>query len=489
MIASMHPSASGSYPRIGMLINGHWLHPHGPWLDVINPSNEAVIGRVPIATPHDLDAALAGAITGLTIWRSTPPASRAQVMHKAAALLRARVESIAPRIVLELGKTLQEARNETIRAADILDWDAGQALRIYGRINPSVAGWRQMVLRQPIGVVAAFTPWNAPIGSPARKISGAIAAGCSIIIKPAEETPAGACALAECLHDAGLPPGVLNIVFGNPSDISQHLIASSTIRLVTFTGSIAVGRQLALLAAQHMKPTIMELGGHAPVIVCADADPIEVAKLAAAAKFRMAGQICVSPSRFIVHERIYKAFVDAFSLAANSLCVRPGLDEGAQMGALANARRLQATIGLVEDAVNCGARIAAGGKRIGESGFFFQPTVLAEVPTHAKAMSVEPFGPLATVSAFTDLSAAIELANQLHVGLAAYAFTNSLAMAERMADELETGLLSINHFGAAAADMPFGGVQASGFGREGGAESLDAYTTTKMVSVRTSVTA
>jgi succinate-semialdehyde dehydrogenase/glutarate-semialdehyde dehydrogenase len=278
---------------------------------------------------------------------------------------------------------------------------------------------------------------------------------------------------------------VLNLVFGNPADISRHLIASPVVRLVTFTGSIPVGKQLSLLAAQYMKPTIMELGGHAAVIVCGDADPVAVAKLAATAKFRMGGQVCVSPTRFLVQKDIYPAFVEAFGRAASDLRVASGLHADVQMGALANARRLQAISGLVDDAVRCGARVVAGGKRVGERGFFFQPTVLADVPSQAQALSVEPFGPLALVSPFGELDEAIRVANQLHVGLAGYAFTASLATAERLAEQLESGLLSINHFGAAAPDMPFGGVKDSGFGREGGAESLDAYTVTKMVSVRT----
>jgi succinate-semialdehyde dehydrogenase/glutarate-semialdehyde dehydrogenase len=287
--------------------------------------------------------------------------------------------------------------------------------------------------------------------------------------------------------DAGLPPGVLNCVYGRPDAISQALITAPAVRLVTFTGSIAVGKQLSQLAGLHMKPVLMELGGHSPVLVCEDCDPVAVAGLATVAKFRMAGQICVSPTRFIVHERIYAPFVEAFASAARALAVGPGFRAGSTMGALANARRLQAIHSLVQDAVRCGARLAAGGQRIGERGFFYQPTVLADVPERAQAMSVEPFGPLATVSPFKDIDDAIRLANQLQVGLAGYAFTQSLATAERIADEFETGLLSINHFGAAAPDMPFGGLKDSGIGREGGAESLDAYTVTRMVSMRTAI--
>ena len=476
-----------AYPRVAMLINGEWQHSGRETIAVVNPADEQVIGQLPVATAADLDAALDSAERGFAVWRATAPAERAAVMLKAAALLRQRVEMLAPRITMELGKTLDEARYEVLRAADILTWDAGEAMRSYGRIIPSRPGWRHMVLRQPIGVVAAFTPWNAPIGSPARKVSAALAAGCAMVIKPAEETPASACALAECLQDAGLPPGVLNVVFGRPAEIAQHLISSPIVRLVTFTGSVAIGKQLTQLAGQHMKATLMELGGHAAVIVCGDADPRAVARLAVTAKFRMGGQVCVSPTRFLVHKDIYPAFVDAFAGGAAALRVGPGLEKGSQMGALVNGRRLKAMQSLVEDAVSCGARVAAGGKRVGDRGFFFQPTVLSDVPAHANALTQEPFGPLALVMPFADLSEAIRTANQLQVGLAGYAFTNSLANMERIADELESGLLSINHFGAAAPEMPFGGVKDSGFGREGGAESLDAYTITKMVSVHSTI--
>ncbi|MBU1361365.1 MAG: NAD-dependent succinate-semialdehyde dehydrogenase [Gammaproteobacteria bacterium] len=478
-------TAAHEYPEIGLLIDGRWEREAAEHFDVRNPADESIVGRVPVATPADIERSVQAAQRGFEVWRRTAPAERSKLLIRAAALLRERVESIATHITLELGKTLAEARAEVVRAADILEWDANQALRLHGRINPSAPGWRQMVLRQPIGPVAAFTPWNAPIGSPARKVSGALAAGCSVVIKAAEETPAGMQGLAQSLVDAGLPPGVLNCVYGHPDAISRALIESPAIRLVTFTGSIAVGKQLSQLAGAHMKPVLMELGGHSPVVVCDDCDPTAVARLAATAKFRMAGQVCVSPTRFIVHERIYATFVEAFAGFARELSVGPGLVAGTGMGALANARRLEAIERLVQDALDSGARLAAGGRRIGERGFFFEPTVLADVPEHAQAMSVEPFGPLATVSAFTDLDAAIGLANRLQVGLAGYAFTQSLATAERLADELQTGLLSINHFGAAAPDMPFGGLKDSGMGREGGAESLDAYTVTRMVSMRT----
>jgi succinate-semialdehyde dehydrogenase/glutarate-semialdehyde dehydrogenase len=335
-----------------------------------------------------------------------------------------------------------------------------------------------MVLRQPIGLVAAFTPWNAPASSPIRKISGALAAGCSIILKAAEETPGSACAIVECFADAGLPAGVLNLVFGDPAEISNFLIASPIVRLVTFTGSVQVGRHLGELAARHIKPTIMELGGHSPVIICHDADPVSTAKAAAISKFRWAGQIRVSPTRFIVHRTIHDDFLSAFVNATKSIKVGAGTQEGTQMGPLANSRRLGAMEALVRDATNRGATIETGGQRIGNRGFFFEPTVISRVPLDADVLNVEPFGPIAPVVAFDDLDDAIQTANGLPFGLASYAFTQSA--------ETRRGsrIVSINHFGGPAPELPFGGVKESGNGREGGAESLDGYSVIKMVSHR-----
>lgn len=478
--------ATTYYPRIGLFIDGQWDYESPRGNLVRNPSDESVLASSPVASEHDLDRALESAQKGFLLWRDTPPEMRNRVIHKAASLLRERKEEIARIITLELGKPIADSLHEVERACAVMEWDAGEAQRLYGRINPSGPGVQQMVLRQPIGPVAAFTPWNAPLGSPSRKISGALAAGCSIIVKAAEETPGAACAFVQCLTDAGLPPGVLNLVFGDPSQISAHLISSPVVRMITFTGSIAVGKHLSRLAAEKMKPTIMELGGHAPVLVCEDADPVRVGQMAGIAKFRMAGQICVSPTRFIVHEKIYEPFVKAFAEKAAELKVGDGLLPGVQMGPLANARRRDAIEALVEEAVACGARVANGGKRVGNQGFFYAPTVLADVPRTARAMHEEPFGPLGLCVPSASLEDAISLANSLPVGLAGYAFTDSVAAAEQLGRTMECGILSINHFGGPGADMPFGGVKQSGLGREGGHESLDAYTTIKMVSQKTS---
>ncbi len=476
-----HPA----YPRIGLFIDGRWEVDHEGSFEVRNPSDESVLACVPAANAATLDRALAAAQKGFEVWRDTSPEERARLLTRAVALVRERLETLAQIITLELGKPIADSRFEVARTCAIMEWDIGEGLRSYGRINPSGPGMQQLVMRLPIGPVAAFTPWNAPLGSPSRKISGALAAGCSIVVKGAEETPGALCAYAQCFADAGLPPGVLNVVFGDPALISAHLIASPITRLVTFTGSIAVGKHLSTLAAAQMKPAVMELGGHAPVIVCDGVDAAQVGRLAAAAKFRMAGQICTSPTRYIVHEKMYQPFVQAFAEAASAIKVGDGFAAGVQMGPVANRRRLSAIGELVDEAVSAGARIAAGGKRIGDKGFFYAPTVLADVPLTARAMSVEPFGPLGLCVPVPSLDDAIELANSLPVGLSGYAFTNALADAEKLSRGLECGIMSINHFGGPAADMPFGGIKQSGIGREGGHESLDPYTVTKMVSQKT----
>ena len=353
---------------------------------------------------------------------------------------------------------------------------------MYGRVIPSEEGMRHAVLRQPIGPVAAFSPWNFPMSSPARKVAGALSSGCSIILKASEETPAGAVQLVRAFHDAGLPPGVLNLVFGNPAEISNHLIPQSSIRLITFTGSIPVGKTLAEMAGRHMKPAVMELGGHAPVIVCDDVDPVATAATSVAGKSRNAGQVCVAPTRFFVQESIYERFADSFAEKAAQLKIGNGLDPTTQLGPLANSRRIDAMEGLVADAKAKGAKVLAGGQRIGNRGYFFPLTVLADVPDDARAMREEPFGPLAPVNPVRDLDEAIEKANSLPYGLAAYAFTRSANNADRLASEIEAGNLAINHFVASVAETPFGGVKDSGYGREGGTEGLQCYTVAKNVS-------
>jgi succinate-semialdehyde dehydrogenase/glutarate-semialdehyde dehydrogenase len=469
------------YPKIGLFIGGKWIYDREPWLEVRNPSTENVLAPVPKATEDDLANALQAAARGFALWRDTAPHERAGIILKAVGLLRERTDDIAKILTLENGKHLADARAEIERCGNFYEWDAAQSLRTFGLIVPGEPRMQKFILRQPIGPVVAFTPWNVPMSSAARKTSAALASGCSVILKAAEETPGTACALVKCFEDAGLPPGVLNLVFGDPAQISATLIASPVSRLVTFTGSTSVGKHLTQLAAQAMKPVLMELGGNAPVIVGDGVDAAEIGRQAAVAKARASGQICASASRFIVHRNSYDDFVASFADVFNSLKVGDGFAPDVQMGPVANARRLAAAQAMVDDARQRGARVAAGGHRIGNRGYFFAPTVLADVPLDADAMTVEPFGPIAACVPVPDLDEAIAIANGLSVGLAAYAFTNSLEDAERISRTLECGVLSINHFGTPDSDTPFGGVKDSGIGREGGPTSLDAYFLSKTV--------
>jgi succinate-semialdehyde dehydrogenase / glutarate-semialdehyde dehydrogenase len=468
------------YPELKLLINGEWIA--RPGRPVINPADETTIGTVPHATTADLAAAVAAAEQGFKVWRSTSPAKRAEIILKAVAIMRQRVEEMAVAMTLEQGKPIAQSRLEVQRATDIIEWDAQEGRRAYGRIIPSEPGMRHTVLRQPIGPVAAFSPWNFPVSSPSRKVGGALSAGCSIILKASEETPGGAYQLARCFVDAGLPAGVLNLVFGDPATISEYLIPHPSIRLITFTGSIPVGKRLAAMAGQHMKPAIMELGGHAPVIVCDDVDPEAAAAAAVLGKTRNAGQVCVSPTRWFVAEKIHEPFAKAFAEKALNLKIGNGIDPANQMGPLANHRRIEAMTELVADAKAKGAKVLSGGARLANRGYYFPLTVLSDLPDNARAMREEPFGPLALVNPVKNLDEAISKANSLPYGLAAYAFTNSARNVDRLSEEIEAGNLSINHYVASIAETPFGGVKESGYGREGGVEGLQGYTVVKNVS-------
>ncbi|MFE2416698.1 NAD-dependent succinate-semialdehyde dehydrogenase [Streptomyces hokutonensis] len=471
------------YPAVRMYIAGEWCQGGtGRTAPIVNPATEKVIGDVPLATTADLDRALDAATEGFRTWRNTPIAKRSAILHAAADLITERAPEIGRIMAQEQGKPLREGTTEALRTADTLRWHIEDARRAYGRIIPSAPGTVLTVRREPVGPVAAFVPWNFPVGGPNRKLSSALSAGCSIVIKASEETPGTAAALVACYADAGLPAGVLNLVFGEPAEVSAHLIPSPQIRLVAFTGSVPVGKLLAAQAGEVMKPTLMELGGHAPVIVCADADPVKSARKAAQTKFFNAGQVCTSPSRFYVHESIVDAFTAEFVKAAQEVTVGDGLDADTTMGPLANERRLQAMENLVADAVERGAQVLTGGQRLARDGYFYAPTVLTDVPADAKLMHEEPFGPLAPIVPFTDLDETLTLANALPYGLAAYGFTESAATAEKLSDALEAGILSINHCGGSVAEAPSGGVKASGHGREGGPEALDAYLITKRVS-------
>ena len=472
------------YPNVQLHIDGQWTGAaSGRTLEVLNPATGEVNGLLAHAGTDDLDRALAATERGFAAWRKVSAFDRSKLIRKAADLVRERADGIARLMTLEQGKPLAEARMETLFAADIADWFAEEARRTYGRVIPARAeGIYQMSLREPVGPVAAFAPWNFPINQANRKIAISLAAGCSIIVKGPEETPASCAELIRCYVDAGLPPGVVQLVFGTPSEISGYLIPHPTIRKVSFTGSTAVGKQLAAMAGLHMKRVTMELGGHAPAIVFADADVEGAAKQLAAAKFRNAGQVCVSPTRFLVQDGVYEQFVDRFAAIAKGIKVGDGLEAGTQMGPLANARRVTAMEELIGDAVQKGAELRAGGKRIGNKGNFFEPTVLAGTSTEMRVMNEEPFGPLAAVSAFTGMDDLVEEANRLPYGLASYAFTRSAKTTSALASAVEVGMMTINHLGLALPEVPFGGVRDSGYGSEGGAEAIEAYLNIKFVT-------
>ncbi len=453
---------------------------------MLNPATGLAIGSVPHASVSDLDRALDSAQRGFDVWRKISAFDRYKLMRRAAEKLRERVDEISRVLTLEQGKPQAEAKLEVLLGADIIDWFAEEARRSYGRVIPSRSGAvQQTVIKEPVGPVAAFTPWNFPINQAVRKISAAIATGCSVILKGPEETPASCAALVQAYADAGLPSGVLNLVFGVPAEVSSYLITHPFIRKISFTGSTQIGKQLAALAGGHMKRVTMELGGHAPALVFSDADVKESARLLSAAKFRNAGQVCVSPTRFIVHKSVYEEFVDQFASAAKNLVVGNGLDAASQMGPLANHRRIEAMEALVADATSCGARVRTGGKRIGNEGFFFEPTVLTDVPLNARIMNEEPFGPVAPISAFSDLDEAIAEANRLPFGLAAYAYTKSAAVIGAISAGVESGMVSVNHQGLALPETPFGGIKDSGYGSEGGSEAIEAYLNTKFVTQMT----
>jgi succinate-semialdehyde dehydrogenase / glutarate-semialdehyde dehydrogenase len=474
-----------TYPHTQLFIDGQWQDAaDGRSLAVFNPASGQEIGRVAHAGKPDLDRALAAARKGFETWRDTPAAERSKIMRRAAALMRERAGDIAGLLTQEQGKPLAEAKAEAVASADIIEWFAEEGFRVYGRVVPSRnLAVRQLVVKDPVGPVAAFTPWNFPINQAVRKMSAALATGCSIIVKAPEETPAGPAALVKAFADAGVPAGVVGLVYGNPAEISGYLIPHPIIRKITFTGSTPVGKQLAALAGQHMKRATMELGGHAPVIVAEDADVALAVKTAGGAKFRNAGQVCIAPTRFLVHESIRNEFAAALVKHAQGLKVGDGMADGIQMGPLANPRRVTAMAEFTQDAVARGAQVAAGGERIGQSGNFWAPTVLVDVPLEAKVFNDEPFGPMAAIRSFNTLDEAIAEANRLPYGLAGYAYTRSLKNAHALSQRLEVGMLWINQPAAPWPEMPFGGVKDSGYGSEGGPEALEAYLNTRSVSI------
>ncbi len=472
------------YANLELFIDGKWIGGEGrKGEDVINPATEKPLAHLPHASRADLDAALDAAKKGLALWRSTSAYDRSKIMHKAADLMRERHDAIAKVMVQEQGKVYPEARIEVIGSADVIDWYAEEGRRSYGRIVPGRGkGVRQLVVQEPIGIVAAFTPWNFPVLTPARKVGGALAAGCSIILKASEETPGACIEMVRCFGDAGLPAGVLNLVFGVPAEVSEYLLSKDAIRKISFTGSIPVGKHLAQLAAKGMKRTTMELGGHSPVVVFADADPEKAADTIAAFKYRNAGQVCISPTRFYVQEDVYPRFLKRFTEYANGIKIGDGMEKGITMGPMANARRIDTMESFVNDAKARGGKIVAGGNRRGNQGYFFEPTVVTDVPDDSKIMTEEPFGPVAPVVTFKTFDEVVERANSLEFGLAAYAFTTSNSTAAAIGDALESGMVGVNSVMISTPETPFGGVKESGHGSEGGIEGLGAYLVTKFIS-------
>jgi succinate-semialdehyde dehydrogenase/glutarate-semialdehyde dehydrogenase len=470
-----------------LFIDGVWRDgAAGRRLGVTNPATAEIIGSVALAEASDLDQALAAAAKGFSAWRSVSAYQRATILRRAAQSIRTDSAAIVATMVAEQGKPVAEAKIEAGSAADILEWAAGEAQRLYGWAIPSrQAGVVQTVTREPVGPVAAFTPWNFPLNQPTRKLAAALAAGCSVILRASEETPASAAVLIRVLEEAGVPAGAVNLVFGDGRTLSRHLIASPIIRKVSFTGSTPVGRQIAALAGEHLKRLSLELGGHAPVLVFEDAELGDTVARTVAAKFRNAGQVCTSPTRFLVARPLHEEFAARFANAASRLVVGDGANAATEVAALTNERRIVAIERLVADAVTKGARLLTGGRRARRPGRFYEPTVLADVPVDAAIMTEEPFGPVAIVNPFDTMEDALREANRLPFGLAAYVYSKRTDVVQAALAGIEAGMVSVNHHGLAMAETPFGGVKDSGYGTEGGAEMLDAYTVTKFQTVMT----
>jgi succinate-semialdehyde dehydrogenase / glutarate-semialdehyde dehydrogenase len=476
-----------AYPTVKMFINGAWIaEGEAGSMEVVNPATGQVIGQCPKASAAQLDAALAAADEAFVTWSKTSGAQRHAILRRAADHLRERAPAIARIITAEMGKPHAQAVGEITGLADVTDFLGEEAKRRGGRLIPTRGDQLivQMVTHEPVGPSVLLTPWNFPVNLPGKKIAGALAAGCTAILKPAENTPASAQLLVECYVDAGLPAGVLNLVYGDPGPVSEHLIASPSVRKVSFTGSTAVGKQLGALAASHMKRFTPELGGHAPVIVSKHADLPRAVAMCAATKFRNAGQVCVSPTRFLVDKAIYDTFVAEFAAVAGKLKVGdPGADESVEMGPLAHGRRIAAMEAVVADASGNRGEVVTGGSVIAGHGFFFEPTVIANPATDSRFMTEEPFGPIAGIVPYDTIEDAVRIANSLRYGLAAYAFSGNLDEAHYLGRALRAGMVGINQLIVSSPETPFGGVGDSGFGSEGGEEGYLAFTDTKLVMI------
>ncbi len=489
MIDTLH-RMTANYPSLSLLVAGQWLPTaSGGERPVINPADESVIATVPLAGPTELAAATESARRGSEQWRRVRPHDRYVILRRAAELLRQRAGEIATVLTLEQGKPLAEAKREVTLSADIIDFQAEEAKRLYGRtVAPRVEGvLSHTVTRVPVGPVAAFTPWNFPVNLPSRKLGSALAAGCSVVLKPAEETPGSAMLLVRCFLDAGVPAEAIQLVCGDPALVSSFLIERPEIAKVSVTGSVAVGKLLGEQAARHVKRFTGELGGHAPVIVVedmAEGSGLDfVLKQSVAAKYRNAGQVCASPIRFYVPRAHLATFSERFAAAAQKLQLGSGLDAATQMGPLSHARRVDDMERFVDDAVGQGARLLTGGHRLSNQGYFFEPTVFSEAPDHCRLMQQEPFGPIAVIQPYDTLDAAIEQANALPYGLGAYAFTRDLHTAHRLGEGIEAGMVGINHFGVSQPELPFGGIRESGIGHEQGPEGITHYTEIKTITV------
>ncbi len=466
-----------------LCIDGQWREGgDGEVMPVVNPATEEVVANLCMASAADLNDVLDSALRGFEVWRSVSPAERAAHIRGVASLLRERIEQIAKTLTIEQGKTLSQSRWEVAGTAAYFDDLASWAERVYGRlVSQDGLGITRSIVYEPIGPTFAVAPWNLPAMLPGRKIATALAAGCSVVVKPAKETPETAYLIVQCCKDAGIPDGVVNAISGSSSAISDTLISSSVIRKVSFTGSTGVGKQLAQLCGLHMKKATMELGGHAPVIVCADSDVEDVIDLTVAGRYSNAGQSCIAPTRFFVERASYERFVEAFSARVKAMKVGNGLDN-VDMGPLTSARRIPVMEGLVADAKEHGATVTAGGKRIEGKGYFFEPTVLRDVPDTAEIMFEEPFGPITPIDAFDDLDEVIARANSTPYGLSSYVFTESLSVAGYLSRNVEAGMVGVNSLNAAAPPVPFGGVRDSGIGREGSMEGVLESMVTKTIS-------
>ncbi|MDH5528429.1 MAG: NAD-dependent succinate-semialdehyde dehydrogenase [Paracoccaceae bacterium] len=476
------------YQDLNLFIHGGWRAASDrATKPVTDPATEEVLGTIAEASPEDVDAALSSAKEGFAVWRRTGTWDRAAKMRKVADLIRERQVDIARLMSLETGKPMAEAMGETGAAADQFEWYSEETKRIYGQvIEARTADSRMAVIYQPVGVVAAFSAWNFPALLPARKLAAALAAGCSIIVKPAGETPACCAALIQACQDAGIPPGVVNMLTGNSNQIAQQLIRSPIVRKVSVTGSVPIGKQILSLAAEGVKKVSMELGGHGPVLIFDDFDAQKAAEICATTKFRNCGQVCISPTRFYVHESSYDAFAGRFAEIAKSLKIGRGLDEGVQVGPMANKRGLKTIQSMTQDALDRGAELLAGGKTPAgfNKGHFIEPTVLGRVPDDALVMNEEPFGPIAPITTFSDYDEVIERANSLPFGLAGYVFSNNLSVATRAYEDLEVGMVGVNEMLLATAEAPFGGVKESGMGREGGSLGIMDYLDPKYVKIK-----